>query len=117
MIHLLFSHKILKNQHFRDIPPKIINKHHFDTPFDKTLKNQAFHHFSHHQKSSLFHPKIPQTLENKAVHRTQPKTPYLSKKLFIKTYPFITPKLFKTPVKSILFNHIKYTNSTTLSKS
>ena len=31
----------------------------FDSEFDKTLKNQAFHHFSNHQKSPLTHPKIP----------------------------------------------------------
>ena len=31
----------------------------FGNDFDKTHQNQAFHHFLHHQKSPIFHPKIP----------------------------------------------------------
>ena len=33
--------------------PHVFHHFEFDTHFDKTLKNQAFHHFSHHQKSPL----------------------------------------------------------------
>ena len=46
--------------------------HHFefDTHFDKTLKNQAFHHFSHHQKSPLSTQKSSQTLVKSTFLRT-----------------------------------------------
>ena len=58
-VHLMFSRL---NPHFE-----------FGNEFDKILKNQAFHHFPHNQKSPLSHLKSHKTLENKAFSRTQPK--------------------------------------------
>ena len=51
--HICSIHKLLVKSAF---PKYLIKNHpnnHFDTHFDKTQQNQAFRHFSHHQKSQL----------------------------------------------------------------
>ena len=59
--HICSIHKLLVKSAF---PKYLIKNHpnnHFDTHFDKTQQNQAFHHFSQHQKSPYTTPKILST--------------------------------------------------------
>lgn len=100
-----------------DLKNSFLPKNHFGIDFDKPLKNQRFHYFSHHKKLLQSHQKSHQTLTNQYFYRTQPKITYLIKKQHIKTNQFTTHQSFKSPVKSIFFNHSKFTNNTTLSKS
>ena len=89
----------------------------FDTHFDKTHQNQAFHHFLHHQKSPLFHQKSPQTLINKAFHRTTPKITYLIRKFHLTNHIKSNLKISQTPAKSTLLLSNTNQNFTLLSKS
>ena len=74
----------------------------------------TFYTIKNHHYSTL---KSPQSLENKTFSRTQQKITYLIRKFHLTNHIKSNLKISKTPVKSILFNHSKSTNNTTLSKS
>ena len=97
--------------------PSHFHHFYFDTHFDKLQQNQAFPHFSHHQKSPLTNQKSPQTLKYQVFYRSQPKDlTYITKIAHhnisnpISQFPIIL-------IKSIPFHYTKFTKQNLLCRS
>ena len=83
--------------------PRLNPHFEFDTEFDKTLKNQCFSPFPHHQKSPYITQKSTQTLVKSTFLRTHPK--------ITKFHPSKHhPKYSHQPISSIKIKHFPQSN-------
>ena len=92
-------------------------KHHFDTHFDKTHQNQAFHYFSHHEKSPLFHSKIPSNPWKISILSNLTENTIFNKEITHQKPSIYNSLITQNTSKSNTFHYTQSANNIHLSKS
>ena len=92
-------------------------QNHFDTHFEHPPLKSSISPLFTPSKIANIPPKIPSNPYKSSTFSNSTENTIFNKEITHQNHLFTTHQPLKTPVKSILFNHIKSTNNAYLSKS